>query len=168
MENKQSFSVEITLSVTNLMKIMDLSGKLGLVLGTNPVWKDGYVIYSDGEEKFPQPRTQFKVTGFRTGIKFSLYPEQVYKIIVEEDEKPKEVVHDQDEELTTSDAGSTRVTLADGREIEVEEDFDEVNVRWNAAFYGADYEPPVLSLTEKDTGSRLAVLAQNIEMLEEL
>lgn len=50
MENKQSFSVEITLSVTNLMKLMDLSGKLGLVLGTNPVWKDGYVIYSDGED----------------------------------------------------------------------------------------------------------------------
>lgn len=50
MENKQNFSVEITLSVTNLMKIMDLSGKLGLVLGTNPVWKDGYVIYSDGED----------------------------------------------------------------------------------------------------------------------
>lgn len=123
---------------------------------------------SDGEEKFPQPRNQFKVTGFWTGIKVSLYPEQVYKIIVEEDEKPEEVVHDQDETFPPSDAGSTRVTLVDGREIEVEEDFDEVNVRWNAAFYGADYEPPVLSLTEKDTGSRLAILAQNIEMLEEL
>lgn len=123
---------------------------------------------SPGEEKFPQPRNQFKVTERGTSNEISLYPEQVDKIIVEEDEKPEEVVHDQDETFPPSDAGSTRVTLVDGREIEVEEDFDEVNVRWNAAFYGADYEPPVLSLTEKDTGRRLSILAQNIEMLEEL
>lgn len=34
---------------TKTIKLMDLAGKLGLVLGTNPVWKDGYVIYSDVE-----------------------------------------------------------------------------------------------------------------------
>lgn len=123
---------------------------------------------STGQEKFPQPRSKFKVTERGTCNEISLYPEQVGKIIVEEDKKPEEVVHDQDDTFLPSDAGSTRVTLVDGREIEVEEDFDEVNVRWNAAFYGADYEPPVLSLTEKDTGSHLAILAQNIEMLEEL
>lgn len=123
---------------------------------------------SAGEEKFPQPRTKFEVTDFWTGNKIYLYPEQVDKMGFEEDETPKEVVHDQDEELTPSDAGSTRVTMVDGREIEVEEDFDTVNVRWNAAFNKSDCEPPVLSLTEKDTGSRLTILAQNIEMLEEL
>lgn len=52
MENKQNFSVEITLSVTNLMKLMDLSGKLGLVLGTNPIWKNGYVTFSDEFDEF--------------------------------------------------------------------------------------------------------------------
>jgi hypothetical protein len=35
---------------TKTIKLMDLAGKLGLVLGLNPVWKDGYVIYSDGED----------------------------------------------------------------------------------------------------------------------
>lgn len=29
----------------DLMKLMDLSGELGLVLGKNPVWKKEYVIY---------------------------------------------------------------------------------------------------------------------------
>ncbi len=120
---------------------------------------------SAGEEKFPQPRNQFKVTEIGTCNEISLYPEQVDMMIAEAGEKLEEAVHDQDDEL---DAGSTRVTLVDGREIEVEEDFDTVNVRWNAAFNKADCEPPVLSLTEKDTGSRLAILAQNIEMLEEL
>lgn len=52
MEDKQNFSVEITLSVTNLKKLMDLSGKLGLVLGTNPVWKNGYVIFRDEFDEF--------------------------------------------------------------------------------------------------------------------
>lgn len=63
MENKQSFSVEITLSVTNLMKIMDLSGKLGLVLGTNPVWKDGYVTFSKGLVGDPLDISLSVVTG---------------------------------------------------------------------------------------------------------
>lgn len=118
--------------------------------------------------ELPPARHKFKAITIGTRNEITLYPEQVDKIIVEEDEKPEEVVHDQDETFPPSDAGSTRVTLVDGREIEVEEDFDEVNVRWNAAFYGADYEPPIISLTEKDTGSRLTILAQNIEMLEEL
>lgn len=118
--------------------------------------------------ELPPARHKFKAITIGTRNEITLYPEQVDKIIVEEDEKPEEVVHDQEEPFPPSDAGSTRVTLVDGREIEVEEDFDEVNVRWNAAFYGADYEPPVLSLTEKDTGRRLSILAQNIEMLEEL
>lgn len=29
----------------DLMKLMDLSGELGLALGKNPVWKKEYVIY---------------------------------------------------------------------------------------------------------------------------
>lgn len=29
----------------DLMKLMDLSGELGLVLGMNPVWKKEYVTY---------------------------------------------------------------------------------------------------------------------------
>lgn len=33
---------------TDLMKLMDLSAKLGLALGVNPVWVDEYVIYRDG------------------------------------------------------------------------------------------------------------------------
>lgn len=32
----------------DLMKCMDLSGQLSLILGVNPVWKDDYVIYRDG------------------------------------------------------------------------------------------------------------------------
>lgn len=123
---------------------------------------------SDSEERFPQLRAQFKVTERGTCNEISLYSEQVYRISVEEDETPEEAVRDQDESFPTSETGSARVTLVDGREIEVEEDFDTVNVRWNAAFNKADCEPPVLSLTEKYTGSRLAILAQNIEMLEEL
>lgn len=123
---------------------------------------------SYGKEKFPQPRNQFEVTEFWTGNKVSLSPEQVYKIGVEEDETPKGVVYDQDEELTPSDAGSTRVTLADGREVEVEEDFDEVYVRWNAALRSDDNTGVVLSLTEKDSGWGLAILATNIELLEEM
>lgn len=63
----------------------------------------------------------------------------------------------------------TQIKLFDQeRPLMVVGNADTLCVRWNAAFYGADYEPPVLSLTEKDTGRRLTILAQNIEMLEEL
>ena len=47
MENKQNFSVEITLSDANLMKLLDLSGKLGVVLGANPVWENGCVDFKE-------------------------------------------------------------------------------------------------------------------------
>lgn len=111
---------------------------------------------SDGEERFPQHRHQFKVTERGTGNEISLYPEQVDEIIVEEDET-----------FPPSNAGSARVTLVDGRELEVEEDFDTVNVRWNAALRGEN-GTPVMSLTEKDTGWGLSVLAENIELVEEM
>lgn len=32
----------------DLMKCMDLATRLSLILGVNPVWKGGYVIYSVG------------------------------------------------------------------------------------------------------------------------
>lgn len=32
----------------DLMKCMDLATQLSLILGVNPVWKGGYVIYSVG------------------------------------------------------------------------------------------------------------------------
>lgn len=112
---------------------------------------------SSGEEKFPQPRNQFKVTERGTCNEIFIHPEQIDKITVEENEK-----------FPPSDTGNTRVTLVDGREIEVEEDFDTANVRWNEAFMETNYNISVLSLREKDTGNRLSILARNIEMLEEL
>ena len=124
-------------------------------------------ILSDYDEKFPRPRNKFKVTERGTGNEISLYAKQVSKIIVKEVEKPEEVVRDQDDELTTSEAGSSRVTLVDGTELEVEEDFDTVNAHWNAALRGEN-GTPVMSLTEKDSGWGLSVLAENIELVEEM
>lgn len=116
---------------------------------------------------YRRPRHTFKVTDRKTGDELALYPAQVDRIIIEEVEKPEEVVRDQDEELTTSETGSSRVTLVDGTEVEVEEDFDTVNARWNAALRGEN-GTPVLSLTEKDSGWGLSVLAENIELVEEM
>lgn len=119
-------------------------------------------INSEAVSKYRPPRHHtFKVTDRKTGDEVALYPTQVDRIIVEE------VVHDQDEELTTSETGSSRVTLVDGTEVEVEEDFDTVNARWNAALRGEN-GTPVLSLTEKDFGWGLSVLAENIELVEEM
>lgn len=117
-------------------------------------------IASGRPAEYIGPRTEpgVTLTDKNTGNEFTFVLNDVSKINLITD---KGFV---DEE----DAESTRVTLVDGREIEVEEDFDTVNVRWNRAFMKADCEPPVLSLTEKGTGSRLALLAQNIELLEEL
>lgn len=35
----------VDMNDTDLMKLMDLSGELGLVLEMNPIWKKEYVIY---------------------------------------------------------------------------------------------------------------------------
>lgn len=35
------------MSDANLMKLLDLSGELGLVLGVNPVWKNGCVDFKE-------------------------------------------------------------------------------------------------------------------------
>lgn len=125
-------------------------------------------INSEAVSKYRPPRHHtFKVTDRKTGDEVALYPTQVDRMILEEVEKPEEVVRDQDEELTTGETGSSRVTLVDGTEVEVEEDFDTVNARWNAALRGEN-GTPVLSLTEKDSGWGLAILAENIELVEEM
>lgn len=124
-------------------------------------------INSEAVSKYRPPRHTFKVTDRKTGDELALYTTQVDRMIFEEVEKPEEVVRDQDEELTTSETGSSRVTLVDGREIDVEEDFDTVNARWNSALRGEN-GTPVLSLTEKDSGWGLSVLAENIELVEEM
>lgn len=124
-------------------------------------------ILSEANSAYRPPRHTFKVTDRETGDELALYPTQVDRMIIEEDVKPEEVVRDQDESFPTGETGSTRVTLVDGRELEVEEDFDTVNVRWNSALRGEN-GTPVLSLTEKDTGWGLSVLAENIKLLEEL
>lgn len=35
---------------TDLMKLMNLSGELGLILGVNPVWEDENVVYGLGDD----------------------------------------------------------------------------------------------------------------------
>lgn len=40
-------------------KLMDLSEKLGLALGTDPNWKNGYVIYSIYSDEFDNYRNKF-------------------------------------------------------------------------------------------------------------
>lgn len=124
-------------------------------------------ILSEANSAHRPPRHTFKVTDRKTGDELALYPTQVDRMIIKEVEKPEEVVRDQDEPFPPSEAGSTRVTLVDGRELEVEEDFGTVNVRWNAALRGENGKQ-VLSLTEKDTGWWLSVLAENIELVEEM
>lgn len=124
-------------------------------------------ILSGANSAHRPPRHTFKVTDRKTGDELALYPTQVDRMIIKEVEKPEEVVCDQDESFPTGETGSTRVTLVDGRELEVEEDFGTVNARWNAALRGENGKP-VLSLTEKDSGWWLAVLAENIELVEEM
>ena len=156
----------------DLMKVADLAAQLGRILGMNPVWKDNYVIYKTGlDDDYIQ--LTFDLENCRWGIATSDYfinlPKEAPDLIAGMSKlvKGEEVVRDQDDELTTSETGSSRVTLVDGRELEVEEDFDTVNVRWNAALRGEN-GTSVMSLTEKDSGWGLAVLAENIELVEEM
>lgn len=109
----------------------------------------------------PRQKAVVTLTNRKNGSGITLYPDEVKEVTT------KEVVDDQEMQFPTSETGSTRVTLVDGRELEVEEDFGTVNVRWNAALRGENGKQ-VLSLTEKDTGWWLSVLAQNIELVEEM
>lgn len=120
-------------------------------------------IASGRPAEYIGPRTEpgVTLTDKNTGNEFTFFLNDVSKINLITD---KGFVDEEDEE----DTESTRVTLVDGREVEVEEGFDEVYVRWIAALRSDDNTGVVLSLTEKDSGRGLAILAQNIEMLEEL
>ena len=124
-------------------------------------------ILSGANSAHRPPRHTFKVTDRKNGDELALYPTQVDRMTIKEVEKPEEVVRDQDESFPTGETGSSRVTLVDGRELEVEEDFDTVNAHWNAALRGEN-GTPVMSLTEKDSGWGLSVLAENIELVEEM
>lgn len=162
MENKQSASVVITFANGMQREVKEeypvVRDRIEYAEFRNRLYRDWIDLGRQSEYTGPRAESGVTLTDKNTGNEFTFFLNDVNKINLITD---KEFV---DEE----DAESTRVTLVDGREIEVEEDFDTVNVRWNRALMKADYEPPVLSLTEKDTGSRLAILAQNIEMLEEL
>lgn len=165
MENKQNASVVITFANGMQRKVKEdypvVRDRIKYAEFRNRLYRNW--IASGRPAEYLGPRTEPGVilTDKNTGNEFTFFLNDVSEINVTTD---KVFADEEDEE----DTESTRVTLVDGREIEVEEDFDTVNVRWNRAFMKADCEPPVLSLTEKDTGSRLTILAQNIEMLEEL
>lgn len=47
----------------NLMKLMDQSVVLGFILGTNPIWKNGYVTFSKGLVGDPLDISLSVVTG---------------------------------------------------------------------------------------------------------
>lgn len=124
----------------------------------NDLYRDWIALGRQAEYTGPRTESGVTVTDKNTGNIFTFYLNDVSEINVTTDKKFV------DEE----DAESTKVTLVDGREIEVEEDYDTVDTRWGTALAEADYMSPLLWLTEKDTGRRLTILAQNIEMLEEL
>lgn len=165
MENKQNASVVITFANGMQREVKEgylvVRCRIEYAEFRNRLYRNW--IASGRPAEYIGPRTEPRVTltDKDTGNEFTFFLNDVSEINVTTD---KVFADEEDEE----DTESTRVTLVDGREIEVEEDFDTVNVRWNRAFMKADCEPPVLSLTEKDTGSRLTILAQNIELLEEL
>lgn len=162
MENKQNVLVVITFTNGMQREVKEdylvVQDRIEYAKFRNRLYRDWIALGRSAEYTGPKTESRVTLTDKNTGNEFTFFLNDVSEINLTTD------TGFVDEE----DAESTRVTLVDGREIEVEEDFDTVNVRWNAAFNKADCEPPVLSLTEKDTGSRLAILAQNIEMLEEL
>lgn len=98
---------------------------------------------SSGNKPFPNPQNPFTVTDRNTGKEISLCSEQVKTIVKEDNE---------------SLASCTIVTLTNGKEIIVEEDFDTVYSIW-------EHEPAVILLTEKNTGNRLAISTKSIAML---
>lgn len=165
MENKQNASVVITFANGMQRKVKEdylvVRDRIEYAEFRNRLYRDWIALGRQAGYTGPRAESGVTLTDKNTGNEFTFFLNDVSEINVTTD---KVFADEEDEE----DTESTRVTLVDGREIEVEEDFDTVNVRWNRAFMKADCEPPVLSLTEKDTGSRLAILAQNIEMLEEL
>ena len=165
MENKQNASVVITFANGMQREVKEdypvARDRIEYAEFRNRLYRDWIAWGRQAGYTGPRAESGVTLTDKKTGNKFTLFLNDVSEINVTTD---KVFADEEDEE----DTESTRVTLVDGREIDVEEDFDTVNVRWNAAFNKADCEPPVLSLTEKDTGSRLAILAQNIELLEEL
>lgn len=162
MGSKQNASVVITFANGMQRKVKEdylvVRDRIEYAKFRNGLYRDWIALGRQAEYTGPRTESGVTVTDKNTGNIFTFYLNDVSEINVTTDKKFV------DEE----DAESTKVTLVDGREIEVEEDFDTVNVRWNAALNKSDCEPPVLSLTEKDTGSRLSILAKNIEMLEEL
>lgn len=165
MENKQNASVVITFANGMQREVKEeypvVRDRIEYAEFRNRLYRDWIALGRQAEYTGPRTESGVTLTDKKTGNKFTFFLNDVSEINVTTN---KAFADEEDEE----DTESTRVTLVDGREIEVEEDFDTVNVRWNRAFMKADCKPPVLSLTEKDTGSRLAILAQNIEMLEEL
>lgn len=165
MENKQNASVVITFENGMKREVKEdylvVQGRIKYAGFRDRLYRNWIASGRPAEYIGPKTEPEVTLTDKDTGNEFTFFLNDVDKINLTTD---KGFVDEEDEE----DTESTRVTLVNGREIEVEEDFDTVNVRWNAAFNKSDCEPPIISLTEKDTGSRLTILAQNIEMLEEL
>lgn len=94
---------------------------------------------SSGDKPFPNPHNLFKVTEKGTGKEISISPQWV-------------------KELPNVKVKGTIVTLTNGKEIIVNEDFDTVYSIW-------EHEPAIILLTEKNTGNRLAISTKSIAML---
>ncbi len=162
MENKQNASVVITFANGMQREVKEdypvVRDRIEYAEFRNGLYRDWIALGRRAEYTGPRTESRVALTDRNTGNEFTFSLNDVSEINVTTDKKFV------DEE----DAESTRVTLVDGREVEVEEGFDEVYVRWIAALRSDDNTGVVLSLTEKDSGRGLAILAQNIEMLEEL
>lgn len=111
---------------------------------------------SYGDRPFPRPNNHFKVIEKKTGKEISLSPQEIQQIIVDPGDLP----------MFTS-TGNTKIILNDGQEFVVEENFDTIFAIWDAVLMN-NANIQVLSLTEKMTGNRLAILAKDINMLKEL
>lgn len=164
MENKQNASVVITFANGMQREVKEdylvVRDRIEYAEFRNRLYRDWIAWGRQAGYTGPRAESGVTLTDKKTGNKFTLFLNDVSEINVTTD---KVFADEEDEE----DTESTRVTLVDGRELEVEEDFDTVNARWNAALRGEN-GTPVLSLTEKDSGWGLSVLAENIELVEEL
>lgn len=165
MGSKQSASVVITFANGMQREVKEdypvVRDRIEYAEFRNGLYRDWIALGRQAEYTGPRTESGVTLTDRNTGNEFTFFLNDVSEINVTTDKK---FVDEEDEE----DAESTKVTLADGREVEVEEGFDEVYVRWIAALRSDDNTGVVLSLTEKDSGRGLAILATSIELLEEM
>lgn len=162
MENKQNASVVITFANGMQREVKEdypvVRDRIEHAKFRNGLYRDWIALGRQAGYTGPRTESGVTLTDRNTGNVFTFYLNDVSEINVTTDKKFV------DEE----DAESTKVTLADGREVEVEESFAEVYVRWTAALRSDDNTGVVLSLTEKGSGRGLAILATSIELLEEM